>query len=118
LLKRRVGRWIAIPVALMSVTGLAVMAAPIAASASPEYQAIYNETSSNKCLTNGGSTANGAVITQYTSNGSSNQNWEYTNSDQFENQVSGKCLTNGGSTGNSTDIQQYTCNGSSNQGWL
>lgn len=62
MLKRRFGGiGIAIPVALMSATVL--MAAPAdPASASTNTVVTYN----GKCLTDGGSTANSAPITQYT----------------------------------------------------
>jgi hypothetical protein len=73
---------------------------------------------SGKCVTNGGSTANSAPITQYTCNGSANQAWTYDSATlQFKNN-SGKCLTDGGSTGNSAPITQSTCSGSQNQQWL
>lgn len=112
-LKRNFGWRIAI-LALMSVTALAVTSVP--ASAADGGQIKHD--SSDFCLTNGGSTANSAKITQYTCNGSSNQTWSLYQGDSFKNNTSKKCLTTGGSHTNSTPITQYTCNGSANQQWV
>jgi hypothetical protein len=71
---------------------------------------------SGKCMSNGGSQANSAPITQYTCNGSNNQQW-YSNVDTIVSANSSDCLSNGGSTANSAPITQYPCDGSSNQGW-
>jgi hypothetical protein len=70
-------------------------------------------------MTNGGSGANSAPITQYTcsTNGTNaNQQW-IINGSTIKNVDSGKCLTDGGATGNGAAITQYTCNGSPNQAW-
>jgi Ricin-type beta-trefoil lectin domain len=116
MLKRRFG-WgigIAIPVVLMSATVL--MAAAVPASASSNTIVTYN----GKCLTDGGSTAKSAPITQYKCNGNTKaQTWtgiDDLGAIEYEN-LSGMCLTDGGSTANSAPITQYPCNNSPNQLW-
>jgi hypothetical protein len=100
----------------MSATVL--MAAPaVPASASSNTVVTYT----GKCLTDGGSTANSAPITQYTCNGNTAaQTWEERGNSNgtvtFHN-GSNMCLTDGGNTANSAPITQYTCNGSANQQW-
>jgi Ricin-type beta-trefoil lectin domain len=69
-----------------------------------------------KCMSNGGSTANSAPITQYTCNGSINQEF-YSSEDTIVSAQSSDCFSDGGSTANSAPITQYPCNGSPNQGW-
>ena len=83
---------------------------------------------SNKCLdVTDRSTANGAIIQQYTCNGGTNQEW-YPRVAQnnpaatiynLVNLNSGKCLdVLDRSTANGAIIQQYTCNGGTNQEWF
>jgi hypothetical protein len=69
-----------------------------------------------KCMSNGGSQASSAPITQYTCNGSINQQW-YSNVGTIVSANSSDCLTNGGSTASSAPITQYACNGTANQAW-
>lgn len=121
-------RAIAIPVALMGLTSLMVTAVPSAALAAGLKAGTFVNITSGKCMTNGGSTANSAAITQYSCNGSGNQMWywdeygtgDYTyaifNYTDYSKGIS-MCLTDGGSTANSTPITQYSCNGSVNQQW-
>jgi hypothetical protein len=71
---------------------------------------------SAKCMSNGGSQANSAPITQYTCDGTTNQQF-YSSDDTIVSADSSDCLSNGGSTANSAPITQYPCDGSSNQGW-
>jgi hypothetical protein len=124
MLKRRFAWVIAIPVALMSATPFAVASVPAsAATSAPTAPAIFNahqvkSVQSGKCLTNGGSTANSAPITQFTCNGNANQAWTYNSSTLVFANNSGMCLTDGGSTANSAPITQFACNGSQNQEWL
>jgi hypothetical protein len=106
-------RRITIPVALMGLTALMVVAVPSAASA--ETITSLENIGSGMCMTNGGSTANSAPITQYTCNGSANQRFNWTGSTIVDE--AGMCLTDGGSTANSYPITQYPCNGSPNQTW-
>jgi hypothetical protein len=121
MLKRRLGRRIgaAVSVGLMSaIVLMAASAVPASASSSNTIT-----TYSAFCLTDGGSTANSAPITQYTCNGNTKaQTWEIlgnsNGTNRLENTTNDKCMTNGGSTGNSAPITQYTCNGSVNQQWL
>ncbi len=77
--------------------------------------AIKNRTT-GQCMSNGGSTANSAPITQYTCNGSINQQF-YSKVDSIVSAQSSDCFSDGGSTANSAPITQYPCNGSSNQGF-
>jgi hypothetical protein len=123
MLKRRLGRRAraAVPVGLMTAAVL-IFASAVPASASSG----TITTNSAFCLTDGGSTANSAPITQYTCNGNAKaQTWVVLpGSDPFglatfviENTTNSKCMTNGGSTRNSAPITQYTCNGSPNQQW-
>ena len=119
MLKRLFGRGvgIAIPVGLMSASVL--MAAPAVPASAADANTIV--TSTNKCFTDGGSTANSAPITQYTWNGNTSaQTWVLINHYTyvvFENTTNGMCLTNGGSNGQSAPITQYGCNKSLNQQW-
>jgi hypothetical protein len=122
-------RAIAIPVALMGLTALMVIAVPSAAMAQGLSPGTFVNRASGKCMTNGGSTANSAPITQYKCNGTYNQDWIWDpNNDadsifNYQDYTNGinMCLTNGGSTENSTPITQYSCNpanpGSVNQQW-
>jgi len=71
----------------------------------------------------GGSEADGALVQQYTCNGSAAQRWKVTSvgNDVYElvSQASGKCLdVNGGSDASGAAVQQYTCNGSAAQHWV
>jgi len=117
--KRMNLRAIAIPVAMTGL--LAIMVTyPSAASAGT---GILKNSAEQKCMTNGGDTANSAPITQYTCDGLAQQSWSYpgilntTGTGTIVNEDNGKCLTDGGSTANSAPITQYTCNGSPNQVW-
>lgn len=110
----------------MSVTALAVTSVPASAvssqiNAAPAVGTIIINATSGKCLTNGGSLANSAPITQFTcaSGTDNNQRWRLPGGVETEiiNVTSGKCLTNGGSLANSAPITQFTCNGSTNQLW-
>jgi Ricin-type beta-trefoil lectin domain len=112
----------AIAVVLMGLTALmvSVPSAALAQGLSPG--TIVNHTS-GKCMSNGGSTKNSAPITQYTCDGTNNQEWIWDpdhstiyNYGDFVNGID-MCLTDGGSTKNSAPITQYTCNGGSNQNW-
>jgi hypothetical protein len=114
-IKRISRRAIAIPVALMGLTALMVMSVPSAASAQVYYP--LKNLGSGKCMTNGGSTANSAPITQYKCNGTGDQAWYYTGN-TIVSLTNSKCLTNGGATGNNAPITQYKCNGSKNQAWF
>src|ERR1035437_3124715 len=83
---------------------------------------IINRHSGKVLDVNGGSTADSAVVDQYTDNGGANQKWTITNlggSDYTITSVnSGKVLdiTSSGRTAGSTAIQ-YTSNGGYNQKW-
>jgi hypothetical protein len=121
-------RAIAIPVVLMGLTALMVTAVPSAASAQGLQAGTFVNHDSGKCMSNGGSTANSAPITQYKCNGSGNQMWywdEYGTGDYTEaifnytdySKGISMCLTDGGSTADNTPITQYSCNGSVNQQW-
>jgi Ricin-type beta-trefoil lectin domain len=122
-LKRVSRRAIAIPVALMGLTALMVVSVPSAASAQGEVLSTIVNRASGKCLSDGGSLANSAPITQYTCDGSNNQEFvvggEGDTIRSYVGNLAGDyiCLTNGGSTADSTPIAQYTCNGSTNQTW-
>ncbi|WP_437995713.1 RICIN domain-containing protein [Sorangium sp. So ce185] len=78
---------------------------------------------SGKCLdVNGASTADGAVVHQWTCNGGSNQEWLLQSAGGGYYRVvarhSGKCLdVVSGSTADGAAVKQYTCNGGSNQQW-
>jgi len=96
-------------------------------AATSGYYTVVN-LNSNKCLdVTGRSTANGAVIQQYTCNGGTNQEW-YPSVAQNNpaatiynliNLNSGKCLdVTGRSTANGAVVQQWTCNGGTNQEWF
>jgi len=113
MLKRKSVRWAAAPVALVSLGALCLSSTPASAAT---YGPLKNVHDSSMCLTNDGSTANSAPITQYTCNGSTNQGWEVLAVSfegilayQIINQHSGDCLTNGGSNVNSAPITQYPC---------
>ena len=71
-----------------------------------------------KCLDiTGGSTANGALIEEWTCNGGSNQQWLAVNG-ELVNPASGKCLDDPGfNTTQGTQLDLWTCNGGSNQQW-
>jgi hypothetical protein len=81
---------------------------------------------SGKCLdVTGRSTANGAVVQQWTCNGGTNQEWKPVlisgppNVYRLVNLNSGKCLdVTGRSLANGAVIQQWTCNGGTNQEWF
>ena len=65
----------------------------------------------------GASTANGALIEEWTCNGGANQQWLAVNG-QLVNPVSGKCLDDPGfNTTEGTQLDLWTCNGGSNQQW-
>jgi glucosylceramidase len=96
-------------------------------AATSGYYTVVN-LNSKKCLdVTGRSTANGAVIQQWTCNGGTNQEW-YPRVAQnnpaatiynLVNLNSGKCLdVTGRSTANGAVIQQWTCNGGTNQEWF
>jgi Ricin-type beta-trefoil lectin domain len=83
---------------------------------------LYEEHDIMMCLTNGGSTKDSAPITQYTCNGSANQNWYVAGYGLANITISNNknfCMTTGGATGNSDPITQYTCEDppSNNQQW-
>jgi hypothetical protein len=112
--KRVSRRGTVISAVLMGATVLMVMSVP-AASAESDIQ--LQNSHSHKCMTNGGSSANSAPITQYTCmGGDPNQYWS-TVDDTIVSEDSNKCLSNGGATNNGAAITQYTCNGSPNQTW-
>jgi hypothetical protein len=127
-LKRISRRAIAIPVALMGLTALMVIAVPSAASAQGLQAGTFVNHDSGKCMSNGGSTANSAPVTQYKCNGSGNQMWywdEYGTGDytfaifnyaDYSKGIS-MCLSDGGSMANNAPITQYSCDGSANQQW-
>lgn len=115
-------RGVATAVILMAVASLTVAAFPAAASASNATH--FQNYAEELCMTNGGSTANSAPITQYTCDGTENQTWDWPGFGNFVpatgtifNADNGKCLTDGGSTANSAPITQYKCNGSASQIW-
>jgi endo-1,4-beta-xylanase len=70
----------------------------------------------------GASTANGARVVQWSSNGSTDQQWQFQSvgSGYYNviNRNSGKCLdVSGASTANGAVIQQWTCGSGTNQRW-
>jgi hypothetical protein len=72
---------------------------------------------SGKCLdVAGGSTADHAVIQQFTCHGGANQRWSAVpnGKESLENEYSRKCLDSAIPNG---VVQQFTCNGGTNQEW-
>ena len=124
-------------VALGLMTALAMAGTPaMAATSNPSHAtpAIVNlyyqfvNYNSGKCLdVTGRSTANGAVLQQWTcltGQSSSNQGWFFIPAARsgyytVVNVNSNKCLdVTDRSTANGAIIQQYTCNGGTNQEWF
>ena len=65
----------------------------------------------------GASTANGALIEEWTCNGGGNQQWLAVNG-ELVNPGSGKCLDDPNfTTTQGTQLDLWTCNGGSNQQW-
>ncbi len=71
-----------------------------------------------KCLDiTGGSTANGALIEEWTCNGGANQQWLAVNG-ELVNPASGKCLDDPAfNTTQGTQLDLWACNGGGNQQW-
>lgn len=85
--------------------------------------ASFQDVKSGRCMgVDGASTANGALIKQFTCDGSTNQNWRGASNsagqNTLTNQKSGRCMgVSGASTAAGANIGQFTCDGSSNQKW-
>lgn len=81
-------------------------------------------TADRRCVdVEGGSDKDGALVQQYTCNGSPAQRWQVRNVTdnvyELVSEASGKCLdVGGGSSENGAVIQQYTCNGTAAQHWV
>lgn len=89
---------------------------------SSSYYRIINRNSDKALDVNGGSTANGASVIQWTWNGGNNQQWQIVDNGggyyRIINRNSSKALdVNGGSTSNGATVIQWTWNGGNNQQW-
>jgi len=86
--------------------------------------ASFQNGKSNRCIgVDGASTANGALIKQFTCDGTSNQNWLGSGNSNAQNVVtnskSSKCMgVSGASKTAGANVAQFTCDGTSNQIWL
>jgi hypothetical protein len=86
--------------------------------------ASWQNVKSGRCIgVSGASTANGALIQQFTCDGTSNQNWRGASNaagqNTLTNQKSGRCMgVSGASTASGAVIAQFTCDGSTNQKWV
>ncbi|MGW6929820.1 RICIN domain-containing protein [Lentzea sp. NPDC054927] len=104
------------------LAGLASLATAVAVAPPATAATYYNLVNykSNRCMSveNGGSTANGANIIQWSCNDGSEQLW-YRVGDQLKNRKSGKCLSvsGGGSTANGAELIQWSCNDGAEQRW-
>lgn len=86
------------------------------------YYRIVNRNSGKVADVNGGSTANGAQVIQYTWGGGNNQQWQIIDNGggyfRIINRNSGKAMdVSGASTANGANVIQYTWNGGNNQQW-
>jgi hypothetical protein len=85
--------------------------------------ASFQDVKSGRCIgVDGASTANGALIKQFTCDNSTNQNWRGSSSggqNVLTNAKSGKCMgVSGASRSAGANIAQFNCDGTSNQAWL
>lgn len=92
------------------------------AGALPTYYTLVNRKSAKLADVNGASTADGATVIQWLSNGGLNQQWEVVEAgggyNTITNRNSGKCLeVANNSTADGAIVDQWTCNGGTNQKW-
>jgi len=84
------------------------------------YYKIINRADS-KCVDNAGATDDGAIVKQYVSGSSYNQQWKFENLGtgyfKIVCRTGGKCLDTGGNTVDGSNIQQWGSGSSSNQQW-
>jgi hypothetical protein len=85
--------------------------------------ASFQDVKSGRCIgVDGASTANGALIKQFTCDGTSNQNWNGSSAgaqNTLKNQKSARCMgVSGASKAAGANVAQFTCDGSANQSWL
>jgi hypothetical protein len=86
------------------------------------YYRVTNRNSGKVIDVIGASTANNAVVNQWTWNGGANQTWAFQDAGsgyfRIVNQNSGKCLdVESASTADGANIIQYTCGTGTNQQW-
>lgn len=104
------------------MTALALATIPAVATAQPLNGVAIHTSSSWDFLVldvSGGSTANGAPVIQWYSNGNSNQRWNFVpDNNGYEhivNENSGKCLATNGAAGNW--VTQWPCSDSTQEDW-
>jgi phosphoribosyl-AMP cyclohydrolase len=118
------GRRLAVALAAAGLVGLSLTSGAVAASPAnaTTYYTLYNP-STTLCLTSGGDTDTPA--TEYSCNGSENQEWYWGSEEgtsgfsEFKNRTTGQCLgVLGGSTAAGAEVVVWSCqSGAENQYW-